>query len=245
MKKYFIIGLFSIIAAHAIGQTFEFWDSCYFNNNQDGLKASVIRDSRKGFLFPTSGQYYMLNIFVNIVYDINPRIDPCKASSLPYWKPDTCNSINKFIPTYLLNWMDTGYVSLGPHGTFTRLFAESSFNSLLLYGDFMVINIKQSVVNNGNPFNSYLLINAVLKLINDNGGLNTLYGCNKISSYDKISKNSDYGYSFQSNNNIDVVNFYIRNSTKNFGGVDIGHGMASTSCFKHGRLKSSWFPFAC
>jgi uncharacterized protein YukJ len=73
----------------------------------------------------------MLNIFVNIVYDINPGLDPCKTSPLPYWKPDNRNSINKFIPTYLLNWMDTGYIALGPRGTFTRLFAESYYYTLV------------------------------------------------------------------------------------------------------------------
>ena len=80
-----------------------------------------------------------LNIFVNIIYDVHPDINNNFDNPNMYWptitNPDSEGINTAAIPTYLLDWMDTVYVPEQLHGTCTRLYGESSFDSLQITGD--------------------------------------------------------------------------------------------------------------
>ena len=73
----------------------------------------------------------------------------------------------------------------------TRLMYESSFGNFIVLGDFIVVNIKQSTITPtytnhpyGADFNRNTLVNKAIDLINNNGGLSTIFGHDLISDYD-------------------------------------------------------------
>jgi hypothetical protein len=178
--------------------------------------------SKNGKKFLTKGQFRFLTIYVNIIYDQTPDKDPCINKSTIYWKPDTTNSINTNPPTYLKDFLDVEYVPNKLKGTMSRIFGESSFENLVLLGDFMVVNIKQSKITptkKGASFSISALSDSVISFINLQGGLKTLYNHNSISDYDFCSKKemSPNGY-------IDYIQFMVRNITTNYGGNEIGCG---------------------
>ncbi|MEI8274224.1 MAG: hypothetical protein WCG08_16545 [Paludibacter sp.] len=106
--------------------------------------------------------------------------------------PDTDNSINVYPPTYFQKIFDTDIrTNYDYNGNVTRFYAESSFNQLLMLGDFMVVNIKQSLItptNYASGFNYIQLMNAVISYINDNGGLNTVFSHNDPLEYDRTAQ---------------------------------------------------------
>jgi hypothetical protein len=169
-----------------------------------------------------AGTYRILNIMVNINYDQTPNLDPENTST--FWPKSTVQGINnQSIPTYLLDFMDIHYNPNQLNGMMTRLFHESSFGRLVLIGDFVVVNINQSYITTSNPgsnFSQTDLINKVFNLINNSGGLNTIYGHNSLADYDN-----------DGNGNIDMVQFLLRNgrndTAANFGGVNSGSGNIS------------------
>jgi len=168
-----------------------------------------------------TGTYRILNIFVNIHYDQAALLDPAINSNSNWWPATNHQGINnQSIPTYLSDFMDVEYNPANVHGMLTRVFHESSFGSLVLLGDFMVVNINQSYITPNNPgsnFTQTTLINKVFSLINENGGLSTINGNNSLIDYDS-----------DADGNIDMVQFLLRNvrndSTANFGGVNSGSG---------------------
>lgn len=171
------------------------------------------RKSYNGWYLKPTGQYRLLTLFVNVVYDITPDADPLKNRAQTIWPADTCNSINKFKPDYFLKLLDTAE-SNRPEGTFTRLFYESSFGNLVLIGDYMVINLKQSAIKlNANTFKWYDLVSKTIDYINETGGLNTIYGHNSISDYDS-----------DGDGKIDVILFIFRNTAGRHGGIKFGQG---------------------
>lgn len=93
----------------------------------------------------------VLNIFINIVYDQVDTLDPCYDLSTPEWQPGTKNTINQSIPTFLDDYMDSEFDANNINGAYTRRFAEASFDSFALVGDFMVVNIAQSRITPTNP----------------------------------------------------------------------------------------------
>lgn len=111
-----------------------------------------------------------LNIFANIIFDVDSTMDPVEDS--PYWHKITdpaqagVNVDNTF-PSYLLDYMDTVYVPGQTHGTITRVFGESSFDSLQIIGDFVVVNLLQSRMYNrfgqGNVFSFNKILTCALK----------------------------------------------------------------------------------
>ena len=156
-----------------------------------------------------------LNIFVNIIYDVHPDTNVFNNPNA-FWPQVTDTALeginNAAIPTYLLDWMDTVYVPGQLHGTCTRIYGESSFDSLQLTGDFIVVNIRESTILQNHAFNTGGISNAVFKFIQQKG-FSTIYGHNQISDYDS-----------DNNNHIDYINILVRNITKLYGGVNAGSG---------------------
>lgn len=161
-----------------------------------------------------NAQIRCLNIFVNIIYDIHP--DTNVFYNNEYWPMLTDTNSeginNAAIPTYLLDFMDTAYVPGHLHGTCTRLYGESSFDSLQITGDFMVVNIRESTITSRYPFGETGIRNAVKNLIAQ-CGFSTIYGHNRIADYD-----------YDHNNEFDYVNMLVRNITRAYGGDNPGSG---------------------
>lgn len=158
------------------------------------------------------GTLFCLNIFVNVIYDIHPEYNQNFVDST-YWAPVTEVALeginNTSIPKYLLDWMDTMYF---PHGTCTRLYGESSFDSLRIIGDFIVVNIRESTIIDSGGFDRYGIPKAAIKMINAHG-FETLFHHNSYNNYDK-----------DGNDTLDFVNIYIRNITAQYGGLNSGSG---------------------
>jgi hypothetical protein len=187
-----------------------------------------------------TGTYRLLNIMVNIIYDQTDTLDPKYNITCNLWPAASEQGINnQSIPTYLItdfiDVLDNGQV----HGVMTRLFYESSFGNLLLLGDFIVVNIKQSYITPNNPganFSLDILISKVFSLINLNGGLSTINGYNALSDYDS-----------DGDGNIDMVQILLRNTLNknnyNFGGVNSGSGRIfskySFNLIINGQLKNN------
>ena len=176
-----------------------------------------IRHSWDGKGINPHSQLHCLNIFINIIYDVHP--DTNKFTNSNFWPMVTDTLMegvnNTAIPTYLLEWMDTVYVSGQLHGTCTRLYGESSFDSLQIIGDFIVVNIRESSVLKIGNFNTYTISLVASNLINL-AGYHTLYGHDNFLWYDQ---NNDGKFDF--------VNILIRNITRNYGGINQGSGSGS------------------
>ncbi|MBO4403600.1 MAG: hypothetical protein J5792_08030, partial [Bacteroidales bacterium] len=156
-------------------------------------------------------------MFINIIYDVHPNWDPCRTDSdTLYWGSASVEGINIApIPIYLTDtsFMDVEHKAQ-PKGTMTRLYRESSFDSLRIIGDFMVINIKESrIMNQFGAFSLGNILKASIDLINIQGGLQTLYGHNAITEYDYngISK-------------IFYTQVLLRNTTVEHGNLKKGQG---------------------
>jgi hypothetical protein len=197
----------------------------------NSLRAGETFSSANGVALPTQGTIRGLTIFVNILYDQTPQSDPYPVSNT-IWPIDTTSSINVKPPTYMQNLFDTNPSSSGQYnGIVTRLYAESSFNQLILLSDFMVVNIKQSQItpnNSGASFNRDTLRNVVIRYINNNNGLQAYYGHNNLTDYDKITSNWSEGKPkiIQPDSKIDFINFLCRNTTKTYGDLAGSSGVA-------------------
>ncbi|MEI6556577.1 MAG: hypothetical protein WCL70_13385 [Paludibacter sp.] len=207
---------------------------------------TVTYKSSDGYECTPRGTYRSLVILINIVYDqiSNDTVNKYTDQST-IWMPDNKNSINVNPPPYLQNIFDIDLkADYSYTANATRLYAESSFNQLLMLGDYMVVNIKQSTITPTNPLNGfefYTLLDAVISLINSNGGLNTIYSHNNPAEYDKTA--------FLANttplpdNKIDNVQFLVRNTFSktyrdkygnlilkhNYGSVNAGQGFSGGS----------------
>ena len=149
-----------------------------------------------------------LNVFVNIIYDVHSDTNNNFNNSHSYWPTITnpnWEGINTgAIPTYLLDWMDTAYVSGQLHGTCTRLYGESSFDSLQITGDFVVVNLKESTVLSHGDFDSETIRDVAIGMLEQSSAF-TLFGHYGLSDF----------YS---------RNVLIRNITKEYGGLNPGSG---------------------
>jgi hypothetical protein len=175
-----------------------------------------------------TGNLRALNIFINIIYDQTPDDDPQGSALTPLWLPGQINSINDNPPSYLEGFMDNEFMPDNMIGSFTRRFAEASFNRLIVLGDFMVVNILQSRITPNKPGGSfgYLdLIKESIQLINENGGLQSIHNHNHITDYDGMQISPSGRFLFKDrnyNNKIDFVQFFVRNCTKKHGSLDNG-----------------------
>lgn len=156
-----------------------------------------------------------LNIFVNIIYDMHPE----KISKFPHsdiWDTVSKEGINEKVPSYLLDLMDTTYLPGCTHGTITRLYGESSFDELQIVGDFMIVNIKESSILSNGAFTTANIVKSAVKYVNEHGGLQTIYGHDDISHYCKDGKT------------VFFTQFFIRNITKEYGGINSSTGYGSS-----------------
>lgn len=235
MKKIILIFAISLTSTiSVISQT----NSVLINNWTDYTDTTLSVPSKTNFnswggvfLVP-DGQYRVLSIFVNIIYDIPSVQDPCPASSYESWAPATSEGINnQSIPSYLLDFSDINYTTpSNVHGMFTRLYYEASFGNLIFLSDYMVVNIKHSTIIAQHPntytFYLYELATSVMNFINSHGGLNTIYQHNSLSDYDS---NND--------GKIDVSAIFIRNGkVDNINDVKYYYGTSAGS-------GTSWLSF--
>ncbi len=210
-------------------------------------------DSRKGYFFPTQGEYRLLNIFINIIYDVHPDEDPFdnKKEDDIVWGKAESEGINKNIPKYLTDYLDVNYN--GPesiHGMMTRLFAESSFNKLILTGDFIIVNIRESRMGD-NGFSWKALADTAVSMINRAGGVNNCLlftrKTRSIHDYDRATISSSLAGKDKkgSDGRIDYILLMMRNSKPGYGSEKIGSGRAGFSVFpsEHLLINDKKYPY--
>ncbi|MBN1415121.1 MAG: hypothetical protein JW973_08490 [Bacteroidales bacterium] len=171
----------------------------------------------------------ILNIFVNIVFDQCDSCDILRGKSTPLWMPGPANTLNVNPPVYLNDYIDVEFDTANIRGAFTRFFAQASFNRFIVLGDYVIVNIAESKVTPDKPgasFSYQHLMDSSISLINEMGGLQTLYGHDStITQYDG-SFTANHFYKFKPANNfndkIDIIQFWVRNCTAKFGSVDGG-----------------------
>lgn len=192
----------------------------------EGMNGAALPRSWNGYLLPPHGSYRALIIYVNIIYDASV---PDSVASNEIWPQAQTEGINVDTaswPAYLTDFIDVEYNPDNVHGMFTKLFAESSFNNLIVTGDFMIVNIKHTSVSQGEEFKSIPLLDSVMSVINQNGGLNTQNGYNSIQDYATIDTTK-----------FDLVHFIIRNARPGYG--DYGPGNGSAGAGDWIRIKTS------
>jgi hypothetical protein len=167
----------------------------------------------------------VLNIFINVIYDENPQYNSYYPNN-ENWLEATQEGVNnEAIPDYLLDLLDTVYNPNSTHGYMTRLYGESSFDSLQIIGDYVVVNVNESrVINTYGNFSKFNIGKAAIDVINING-LQTIYGHNSMEDY-------KYG----NNNKIYFTQFFIRNINKEYGGLDCGQGYGG-SCMNNKMIR--------
>ncbi len=178
------------------------------------------KNSWDGWQVAPRGEIRMLNFFVNIIYDVNPDKEK-QFAKVNDWNTVLLEGINQNPPNYLRKLFDTEYDSKNLYGCITRLYGESSFYELKITGDFVVVNIKESQVLKLGAFNENNIEHAVVKFINERGGLQTMYGHDDIAYYDYGNKGE-----------VGFVEFFFRNITKQYGGDDAGNGYFTTSILR-------------
>jgi len=144
MKNKIILFLLIIMQNTLFGQILHSWDGAGINPNS---------------------KFRVLTIFINVIYDTNQNYyDSVKPTQ--FWGQASIEGVNnEAIPSYLLDFIDTTYNCGNLHGSMTRLYGESSFDSLQITGDFVVVNVKESsVLLNYNYFGS--TVNLMGKDIN-------------------------------------------------------------------------------
>jgi hypothetical protein len=185
------------------------WDGAYLNPNLD---------------------LRMLNILINIIYDVTPDQDPYKdVSGFNIGWPHIGISqaginVPGTIPTWLEDLFDIEEEDESNiNGMFTKKYYESSFGNLHLIGDFIVVNIPQSYVIDGigsdGTFGASNLIRRAIEYINDNDGLETVYGHNSIADY-KLPNGEE---------EIHFGSVIFRNSKPNYGTYPAGIGSMCTT----------------
>ena len=126
-------------------------------------------------------------------------------------------NVSGTFPSYLLDYMDTVYVPGQTHGTITRVFGESSFDSLQIIGDFVVVNLLQSRMyqkfGQGSVFSFDNILVLCMEMINETGGLSTLFGRNSRNDYAYDGTDLYFGL------------LYVRNTSNLLGGKNSGSGI--------------------
>ena len=170
-------------------------------------------------LAPNS-KFNTLNIFVNVIYDEHPDTNRIESMDWPR-VVDTIKegvNIDETIPNYLLDLVDTVYVPGQTHGTLTRIFGESSFDSLQITGDFIVVNVRERRVLNSYPqFRYDYIAKAAIDVINEYG-FQTLYGHNDIGYFDYLNNGTFY-----------FTQVFIRNISTEYGKLCTSCGRGSSS----------------
>jgi hypothetical protein len=173
-----------------------------------------------GWVTKPNGKYHYLNIFVNVIYDVHPEYND-QFSNPTFWPPVTDPSLEGIntaaIPIYLLDFMDTVYLPGQLHGTCTRLYGESSFDSLQITGDFVVVNIRESTVLSQGTFDYSLIESIAINMLQQSSAF-TLYGHRNFDDFK-------------------VRNVLFRNITQSYGNLNPGSGYGlfnTTQCVGDG-----------
>jgi hypothetical protein len=170
-----------------------------------------------GYIIPPKGHHHILIIYVHIIYDTTVS-DPVSGNDIwPQSQTEGINVDTASWPVYINDFIDMEYLPGQTHGMLTRLFAESSFDSLIITGDCMVVNLKHSTISNGDKFDNIALFDTVVSFINQQGGLNTLNGNNSIANFSNIDSTR-----------FDCVKFIVRNSKSDYGFFGVGNGSAGS-----------------
>lgn len=178
--------------------------------------------SYHGNMINPHGQYRVLNLFINIIYDETPRVDPIRSPN-EIWPAAPQQGMNADVPVYLEQFLDPEDYASGGYGVMTRLYRESSFDRLVLLGDYVVVNIRQSEIPKSDDryfgkepgmFTLQALVRAAIDLVNESGGLQTIYGYNGISDYDHFTPTGmGREKPLEPNGKIDFIQIMTRNTT--------------------------------
>jgi len=231
MKKLIFVLFCLLIYFNSFAQPIiDFYDEC-IEPKPNSSAPKYLCSSENGYWFPTKGTYRMLVIFINIIYDVTPNLNPNVVN--PSWPVTNQEGINlqttlQPIKQYFDDVWDVNN-TLPRQGFFTRFMTECSFDNLVILGDFTTVEIKQSRIQaNGGSFSYDQLMNSVITYINNyvypstntNSGLQAYYGHNSIADYDKAT--IGYAPTLYSNNALDFVSFFVLNPTKTHGGFASG-----------------------
>ncbi|HNW88381.1 MAG TPA: hypothetical protein PKN48_01890 [Bacteroidales bacterium] len=180
--------------------------------------SQTIYSSRNGIDIPPKIKMRMLNIFINIIYDQTPERDPQLNKTEHPWQAGKPNSVNTNIPPFLKKYMDPELVNNEPQGMLTRYYYESSLGNFICLGDFIVVDVAQSRITPEKPgsnFSSFDLIYAAVSIINEHGGVKTVYGHDSLSNYDFFERGSGgLPKKTEPNGKIDFVQFVFRNTCR-------------------------------
>ena len=163
-----------------------------------------------------------LNLFINIIYDVNPERNPFPDNTGSWINATNEGINNEAIPTYVADssFMNTTYVPDRLTGSLTRVLGEASFDSLQLTGDCVVINLKESRVTDScsYSFKEGNIALCAVQYLNSQGGLRTVFGHDSSSHY-----------SLTADGRLLFVLVFFRNITKEYGGLDCGSGFSQNS----------------
>ncbi|MCR4825762.1 MAG: hypothetical protein K5882_02290, partial [Bacteroidales bacterium] len=180
-----------------------------------------------------NAHFRTLNIYVNIIYNVHPDTNNIFTNTT-YWSPVTDSTLEGVnvpgtLPSYLLSLFDTSYVVDNTYGTITRIFGESSFDALQISGDNVVVNVRESRVIadptppdhtycQTSPFCFNKIKKVAIDIINESGGLKTVFGHDSLSDYSLQGDDPTLYY----------TNVLIRNITKDYGGINPDSGFGSS-----------------
>jgi len=231
MKKILFISLLLLVRFTVFSQAT--WDIREMNpyiEQSPMLMPSGTLNTWDGALLNPNLNLRMLNILINIIYDVTPDQDPYKevSGSDIGWPHIGISQAGINVPGTIPTWLEDLFDieeedESNIHGMFTKKYYESSFGNLHLIGDFIVVNIPQSYVIAGigsdSTFGVGDLIDRAIEYINYNDGLETFFGHNAISDY-KLPDGED---------KIHFGSVIIRNSKPDYGTYATGIGsMCST-----------------
>lgn len=100
----FLLVLALTLSGNTCAQIIEdFYDEYIKMETDDNVEFSTtLYSSERGYAFPTKGTYRMLVIFVNVIYDVNPDLDPHVVNNWG-WNVKNEEGINKLPPTEYFN----------------------------------------------------------------------------------------------------------------------------------------------
>ena len=123
-KPISAIAIVLLLNQNAMAQECEFVDP----SPPSALQGATY-ESKNGFSISPYGNYRVLNLMINIIYDATPN-DPLAGAPSNYWDPGTSNTVNSNPPTNLTSFMDADFATVPPQGIFTRKYYELSFGAL-------------------------------------------------------------------------------------------------------------------
>ncbi len=199
------------------------------NSSKDFPLNITTQNTWDGAAINPVGQYRVLNILINIIYDQSE--EPYKSDD--QWPKAEIGDagINTIIPTWAQDEsvFDADYYESGNiNGIFTRKYYESSFGQLHIAGDYVVITIPQSYITLLNPlpygqFDIETLISRSIEYLNINGGLETVLGNESIGDYDlnndgiidfaTIITRNTHKYEDSNHNVFNYGNYNVNNGT--------------------------------